>query len=66
MKLKDMARAKAERRAARRAQPRSGEGGPPIATDETVGIATPTDDSAPGASATSANSATTPSPDRSR
>jgi hypothetical protein len=38
MKLKDRARAKAERRAARRAQGSTGSG-PPIATDEPGGVA---------------------------
>lgn len=38
MRLKDKARAKAERRAARKAEPRTGHG-PPIATDEPGGAA---------------------------
>ncbi len=50
MKLKDKARQKAERRAARKAQPRTGHG-PPIATDEPAPPTTDTDDTAPGASA---------------
>jgi hypothetical protein len=41
MKLKDKARAKAERREARRAAPRSGKG-PPIEADEPAGEATAT------------------------
>lgn len=47
MKLKDKARAKAERRAARKAEPRTGHG-PPIATDEPGGEAAMAGDPGPG------------------
>jgi len=43
MKLKDKARAKDERRAARKAAPRTGSG-PPIATDEPGGVASVNND----------------------
>jgi hypothetical protein len=62
MKLKDKARAKAEKRAARRAQPRTGHG-PPIAADNpAMTPATPGD---AGAAATGSPS-DTPDPRRPR
>jgi hypothetical protein len=62
MKLKDKARAKAERRAARRAS-RTG-GGPPVATDDVAGVAAAANtDSGPDASPTPA---VAPPPDRPR
>jgi hypothetical protein len=56
MKLKDKARAKAERRAARKANPRPGHG-PPIESDQPVGEATA---SAEDPAATSPDGSTTP------
>ena len=54
MKLKDKARAKAERRAARKAAPRPGHG-PPIEGDEAAGVVrSDTDAPATGASVTAA------------
>jgi len=58
MKLKDKARAKAERRAARRAEPRTGHG-PPIATDESV-VPAASHDAAPDPSPASASPQPTP------
>jgi hypothetical protein len=63
MKLKDKARAKAERRAARRAEVRVGHG-PPIATDEVAGATSASSDTRSDASSLPAPS--TPDPDRPR
>jgi hypothetical protein len=68
MKLKDKARAKAERRAARRAEVRTGHG-PPIAAEEAPGATTSTDDAGPDASASDASASDVsaqPSPTRPR
>jgi hypothetical protein len=58
MKLKDKARAKAERRAARRAEARTGQG-PPIATEEEANLMNAAHGAAPDT--TSAAPATTES-----
>ena len=65
MKLKDKARAKAERRAARRAEVRSGTG-PASATDEVGGAAPDSGQDASPTPATPATPAITPPPDRPR
>jgi hypothetical protein len=62
MKLKDKARAKAERRAARRAEVRTGHG-PPIATDEVAGTTSASSDTHSNASSSPAS---TPDSDRPR
>jgi hypothetical protein len=61
MKLKDKARAKAEKRAARRASPRPGHG-PPIEADDTAGEASPGTDEADEAPAAADAPAGSPTP----
>ena len=58
MKLKDKARAKAERRAARKAAPRTGHG-PPIEGDDVVGEASSGPEGTAGSAADAASDGTT-------
>lgn len=62
MKLKDKARQKAERRAARKAEPRTGHG-PPIAAENPAMVPAPSEDTG---SAATASPSSTPGPNRPR